>query len=312
MKEEAVRTPMTAPIHTAAPSRAVPRPSGNPARKPAEAWFPMRSLSHALVLASLVIAGLYIFVFWRLGGVGYYTAEPSARGYTKWHRMLRPSGSVGELFGVAGFAVMLLTLFYVMRKKLGPRTKLGSMKSWLEFHIFCGLVGPALITLHTSFKFNGLISVAYWSMVLVVLSGFVGRYLFVRIPKTIRGTELSLTEIQERAAELREELAAVGLSADLLRKVHAFEEEEVGHRLRWRRLRRDLRRARVSRTLLDETIRLVRERVALERRIANLARTKKLFELWHVFHKPLVYVMLAIAAVHIGLAIYFGYSFPRR
>lgn len=46
--------------------------------------------------------------------------------------------------------------------------------------------------------------------------------------------------------------------------------------------------------------------------MARLGRTKRLFELWHVFHKPLVYVMLAIAAVHIGLSIYLGYSFPRH
>ena len=59
----------------------------------------------------------------------------------------------------------------------------GSMPLWLEVHIFCGIVGPVLVTFHTSFKFNGIISVAYWSMMAVMLSGFVGRYLYVRIPK---------------------------------------------------------------------------------------------------------------------------------
>ena len=44
------------------------------------------------------------------------------------------------------------------------------------------------------------------------------------------------------------------------------------------------------------------------RRIAFLGRTRKLFELWHVLHKPLVYVMLAIAAVHVFVAVYFGYA----
>ena len=39
-------------------------------------------------------------------------------------------------------------------------------------HLFCGVVGPVLVTFHTSFKFNGLVSVAYWSMVIVMLSGF--------------------------------------------------------------------------------------------------------------------------------------------
>ena len=65
------------------------------------------------------------------------------------------------------------------------------MKTWLEVHIFCGIVGPVLVTFHTSFKFNGIVSVAYWSMVAVVLSGFVGRYLYVRIPRSLRGIELT-------------------------------------------------------------------------------------------------------------------------
>ena len=54
--------------------------------------------------------------------------------------------------------------------------RLGSIRAWLEVHIFCGLVGPVLVTFHTSFKFNGLISVAYWSMVVVAVSGVIGRY----------------------------------------------------------------------------------------------------------------------------------------
>ena len=60
-------------------------------------------------------------------------------------------------------------------------------------------MGPVLVTLHTAFKFNGIVSIAYWSMVLVVLSGFVGRYLYVRVPKTLRGTELSHSRSSTRA-----------------------------------------------------------------------------------------------------------------
>ena len=43
-------------------------------------------------------------------------------------------------------------------------------------------------------------------MVVVVLSGFVGRYLYVRIPKTLRGVELSAADLEARVAEIREPL----------------------------------------------------------------------------------------------------------
>ena len=50
------------------------------------------------------------------------------------------------------------------------------------------------------------------------------------------------------------------------------------------------------------------ERVLLLRRLAHLNRTKRLFSMWHVFHQPLVYVMFAIATLHVGVAIYLGYA----
>ena len=70
------------------------------------------------------------------------------------------------------------------------------------------IVGPILVTLHTSFKFNGLVSVAFWSMALVVISGFVGRYLYVRIPKTLNGSFLGMEAIRARVRELGEALWA--------------------------------------------------------------------------------------------------------
>ena len=78
--------------------------------------------------------------------------------------------------------------------------------------------------------------------------------------------------------------------------------------LRSRRLGHRLRAAGAGAALATETVALVAEREALQRRIALLGRTKKLFDLWHVLHKPLVYVMLAIAALHVFVAVYFGYA----
>jgi hypothetical protein len=287
----------------------------------------MRALSHVLVLAFVVVAVVYAFVYLRAGGGAYYGIPLATRGYAPGHRLLRPAGRYGLLFGISGLALMLVTLLYTLRKKLKTLSRIGSLRIWLEIHIFCGIVGPALITLHTSFKFNGIISVAYWSMVLVVLSGFVGRYLFVRIPKTMRGAELSAGELEERAGEIRAQLAAEGLPPVQLDQVETLAAPlsrtdsgaflgdvlfgELRAWLRLRRLRRRLHAAGVAPDLVTQTVALAGERAALMRRIAFLGRTKKLFELWHVLHKPLVYVMLAIAALHVFVAVYFGYSLGR-
>jgi hypothetical protein len=62
------------------------------------------------------------------------------------------------------------------------------MALWLKFHIFTGLVGPYMVLLHTSWKFNGLAGVTTLLTVIIVISGFVGRYIYTRIPRTADGT----------------------------------------------------------------------------------------------------------------------------
>jgi hypothetical protein len=155
----------------------------------------------------------------------------------------------------------------------------GSMRAWLNLHIFAGIVGPVLITFHTAFKFNGVISVAYWSMVAVMLSGFVGRYLYVRIPRTIRGAELSHDAIEQQVADLKDALRVIQASG------HAGDD-----------------------TARKEIAQLESERALLSRRLVHLERTKRVFSAWHVFHQPLVYLMFAIAAGHVALVVYMGYS----
>lgn len=277
------------------------------------------SLVNALVLSAIAVTAVAVWVFSGLGGWEYYTTPMRVRGYAAPHRVLRPSGTVAHPLGVAGLVMMMVPVVYALRKRWAPLARLGSMRGWLEFHIFCGTVGPVLVTFHTSFKFNGLISVAYWSMVSVMLSGFVGRYLFVRIPKSIRGVELTHDEIVERTEQLKRELDAPAMGPGVLNRVHeverALEQQAVGSfvgpmvaRMRLGGLRRELCRAGVERSLATSVTASMGERLLLLRKLANLDRTKRLFAMWHVFHLPLVYVMFAIAAVHIGVAVYLGYS----
>ena len=57
-------------------------------------------------------------------------------------------------------------------------------------------LGPILVLFHTAFKFGGIVSISFWSMVAVFLSGIIGRFIYIQIPRTIEGRELSLSEIK--------------------------------------------------------------------------------------------------------------------
>jgi hypothetical protein len=285
---------------------------------------PPSAILNALALSALAAVAFAAFVLIGLGGWAYYTAPKAVRGYSTAHRLLRPSGAAGHLFGIGGFVLMLVPIAYSIRKKVRRFREMGSMKTWLEVHVFCGLFGPLLVTFHTSFKFNGIVSVAYWSMVAVVLSGFVGRYLFNRMPKSLRGVELTRKELDARADQLGVELAAAVLPAALMARVQAFERGAVppaGQRLSLAGLffgelamrqdlallRANMKEAGMATDLLHSVLHVIAERASLLRRAAYLQKVKRLFELWHVFHMPLVYVMFAIIVLHVAFTLYMGY-----
>ena len=140
-------------------------------------------------VAMIMIAGLYglIVVFTR--------QVPPAREL------------FGHSLGIIGFTLMLLTETLYSLRKRSRSVKWGRMSTWLQFHIFTGLVGPFMVLLHTSWKFNGIAGVTTLFTVIIVVSGFIGRYIFTRIPRTMDGLEIEGTLSQEALKQARRLLA---------------------------------------------------------------------------------------------------------
>ncbi len=281
--------------------------------------------SRVLILAAVAAIAVLLTVLVGLDGLSYYRTPLRVRAYAPQHKLLRPSGPVGLALGIAGAALMFGgTAAYEARKRLQVLSNAGTMKAWLEMHIFCGLVGPALVTLHTSFKFNGIVSVAYWSMLSVLASGFVGRYLYARIPRTQRGVEMDRKAIEERAAELRRELADMTVPVKLLLRIEEMEKDllpaegrhgiasllfgSLAIRRKTRAIERTIRSAGLTRQLIREALHAEAERINLLRRAASLDLTRRLFALWHVFHMPFVWILGTVFLLHVGVAFYFGYA----
>ena len=293
-------------------------PAARPVSQTLGAW-----LTSGLMWSAIVSAVCVAWVLFSQGGREYYVTPLAVRAYSPAHPLLRPSGPIGQTLGVIGAALMLVPFIYMLRKRVPGLRSIGSARGWLEVHLFCGVAAPVLVTLHTSFKFNGIISAAYWSMVIVMLSGFIGRFLFVRIPRSIRGSELTRGELDARAESLKADIADSVQSMDLLGRVHAFEASVVPPSTglsffdlfageltlsgKAHRFQRELESAGLNHDLAHAVVSLTRERATLLRRIAYLQKTKMLFGLWHVFHLPLVYLLLVIVAAHVGVALYLGY-----
>jgi hypothetical protein len=283
---------------------------------------------HALYIAILFSLGLVIVGSSAIYGAGYYLTPLSERPFHPQYDLLKPTGLVGQGYGVVGsFMILSGVGIYSARKRLRILSTLGKLKYFLEFHIFLCTTGPALVLFHTTFKFGGLVAVSFWSMVAVVLSGLVGRYLYVQIPRGIQGNELSMAELNARHALLGERLTQVhGVPRELLTRIDGLARppRPAAELSTWQTLRflllSDLQRGRKLRALVRgvrarnaehaavrEFLSLVSERLVLTRRIALLARLRSLFTLWHVIHLPFSIIMLIIFLVHVGVAIAFGY-----
>ncbi len=118
-------------------------------------------------------------------------------------RLIPPAGGLfGHLVGVIGFLLMLMAETLYSLRKRSRKAFWGKMSNWLQFHIFTGIVGPYLVLLHTSWKFNGLAGASLALTIIIVLSGFVGRYIYTRIPRTIDGVEIITPTSQEQALSL--------------------------------------------------------------------------------------------------------------
>ena len=117
----------------------------------------------------------------------------------------------GELFGhgmgILGFIFMLLTETLYSLRKRSRSVRWGKMSMWLQLHIFTGLVGPYMVLLHTSWKFNGIAGVTTLLTIIIVFSGFIGRYIFTRIPRTVDGLEIEGSLSQEALKQARRLMA---------------------------------------------------------------------------------------------------------
>jgi hypothetical protein len=282
-----------------------------------------------LFLWALYLVSLALIAWLMIGGFSYYTTPYSERPHHPDYRELRPAGHRGLVYGIVGSGMMVLMLVYTLRKRTKLFGRRVPLRPFLDFHIYLGVIGPLFIVLHTSFKVQGLVAIAFWSMVAVAASGYFGRYLYQQIPRNIEDRELTLQEIEEVTGRLEQQmherghlseatLAQFTRTVDAAYAVHgkgvftAIFSLLIGDLKRpfiAARLRRTLARSRtIPAEALESLLALASERALMHRRLTVLGRVQKLFHYWHVIHKPFAIIMYIIMGVHIGVAIWTGYA----
>jgi hypothetical protein len=263
------------------------------------------------------VAGFISYAGWRFREYELITAE---RG-------------TGYYLGIIGVVLMLLLVVYPMRKRIHALAFLGGSKLWFQLHIAFGIVGPVFILFHANFNLGSLNSqVALFSMIIVALSGIVGRYIYVRFHYGLSERIVNLTELCDDFEQEKEALSINQLFMNLpdaKNKLFDFAEKilkppgsfvnSIGRIViaGWQAQLIHWKMRRIIRIYLynladghelsfskKRQIRLqfrnrIRQFFTLAFRVTRLNFYEKAFALWHVLHVPLVILMAVAVVVHI-------------
>ncbi len=227
---------------------------------------------------------------------------------------------------------MLLLILYPLRKRFRILHGLGRVTSWFRIHMVLGILGPTLIIiLHSNFKIGSLNSrLALFTMLVVVASGIVGRYLYSQVHKGLYGSRAEARDILADAEALRRQLgldlagstsifagledfntrvsetpksAMGGLWAALTIGTRVRSARRQMFRLTDKALSAHASQNGWSRRQKRERLSIFREHMriyfAAVKKAQKLALFERLFALWHVLHMPLFVLLVITVVIHI-------------
>ena len=262
-----------------------------------------------LLLAVLVLAA------WRFSRLGLFKA----------------GDDVGYWVGVAGAVIMLLLLTYPLRKHFRFAQNWGRMKWWFWLHMALGIGGPLLILVHSTFRIHSLnAAVALYSMIIVALSGIVGRFIYRHVNRGLRGEEIGLQDLQKFAGMHKDSArSSLSFASAVEARLKAFEQAQLGAKAGWgtyfsnafwlpvqRWIAYRECAASLHQTLMslaqengwsaddllkrrEQALKLIRSYLDAVVGVAQFTAYERLFALWHVAHIPFVYLMILSTIVHV-------------
>jgi len=98
-----------------------------------------------------------------------------------------PNGgtTLGYILGTLG-ALMIVGLTWLGIRKRRYASTMGSVKGWLSAHVYLGLSLPVIVLLHAGFQLGmNIHTLAFVLMMLVVLSGLYGVFIYAKYPERI-------------------------------------------------------------------------------------------------------------------------------
>jgi len=249
----------------------------------------------------------------------------------RWGRFPHGGSWPGIAFGLLATLLIGLLLWYGVRKRQ-YRSRWGTMETWLQSHVYLGLLSLAVVLYHSGFRFEDKLAVAALVVLaLVVLTGLFGAILYTTVPRILTDVQGDASP-EELSVEIRRFTRSMARLAEgkssVFRRIHQSLVKELeprplsGWRILFRSARpgtRD-RRTREGEDDWTELLRkvgpeeqedlrelLVRSRQAREQlhRLAAQQKYKNLLEVWLYAHVPLSLALVVLVLAHLVAVFYY-------
>jgi cytochrome b561 len=271
-----------------------------------------RRVSFLAVVLGLILVSIIVGLAYR--GWSFYRLSLDDRVEHAEFRVLRPSGVIGNGYGWVAAMLVVMNLSYLVRRRFG-NASMGSMKTWLDAHVFTGLTAASLVSFHSAFQLRSTIAtISAASLGTVVITGLLGRFLYALGPVGVRERlAAALDSVAGERSALRTALSSaiaqypgpeVPANASLPRCLLS-----VPSWLRVARMRRDVMKVLLPprREQARELRRAIVELYAAAAAEARASGIAALLRSWRAMHRFFALLMLSAVLLHAGVAWYYGY-----
>jgi len=231
-----------------------------------------------------------------------------------------PGDQLSTYCGLIGTGLMVIAAIYPIFRRISVFRWLASNTMWFDFHLMAGTVGPMFIGLHSVLRLDSWVSAAFWSMIIVVASGFLGRYLYTQVPELASGAELEeldherffqvhrprltvpMAEIDRELALQRATAQRVGMSPSMLRALWWLIFQDIGKYPRTLARRSRLAQLGVDRKTRNDLARRAGRMIVIARRQVVAPKAQLLLNSWKKVHVPFTVILTGFSVAHIYLS----------
>jgi Fe-S-cluster-containing hydrogenase component 2 len=228
-----------------------------------------------------------------------------------------PGKGLSVYCGLIGTSLMVIAAVYPIFRRVKMFRWMASNTMWFDFHMMAGTIGPMFVILHSALVLNNWVSVAFWSMIIVVVSGVLGRYLYTLVPSLSSGVELEeldherafqaarphwpvpMAEVERELGEKRMKAQGVAQSPSILRALWFLIFQDLGRLPATLARRRRLAQLGVPRKIRNDLARRASRMIVIARRQVVAPKAQLLLHSWKKVHVPFTVILTGFAVAHI-------------